>query len=62
MYNQQETTGKIPVAEWSQQVQHDPAKWQWLDDNCLADVLVSEISVQNDLKPQQLWHEKIEDR
>ena len=55
MYNQQqETTGKIPVAEWTQQVQHDPNKWIWLDDNCLADVLVAEISVQNDLKPQQL--------
>ena len=33
---------------------HDPNKWIWLDDNCLADVLVAEISVQNDLKPQQI--------
>lgn len=57
MYNQQETTGKIPVQEWTQQVQHDYTKWQWIEDDCpsaIADMLTAETSVQNDLKPQQI--------
>jgi len=56
MYNNQETSGKIPVAEWTQPV-HDPNKWMWIEDDtpsALIDVYVSELSVHNDLKPQQL--------
>ena len=50
MYNQQqETSGKIPVQEWTQ---HDYTKWRWIEDDCpsaLVDLLTTEISVQNDL-------------
>ena len=66
MYNQQQENYNIwkdpngplyRVSEDTQQTQHDPAKWLWIEDDCpsaLVDLLTTEISVQNDLKPQQL--------
>jgi hypothetical protein len=57
MYNQQENYNgwKDPNAE--EKPQHDPNKWMWIEDDipsAIVDMFVSELSVENDLKLQQL--------